>query len=372
MSSDFEQLVETVAAEAAHHAAEVDRGSFPSRTVRRLGETGLLGLVSGTDVGGRGEGLPGAAHLVERIARECGSTAMVACMHYCATAVIEQHGPRELREAIAAGRHLSTLAFSELGSRSQFWVPLGTATPDGADVRLSARKSFVTSARHADSYVWSSKPTGGGELSTLWIVPRTAAGLRYGDTGFDGIGLRGNDSSPVTAEDVRVPAAARLGDDGAGFGIMMGVVLPWFNVLAAAVSAGLMEAVVQKTAAHAAGAMFEHAGSSIADLPTARAYIARMRIATDQAKALLADTIAAIGAGRADATLRVLESKAAAGEAAAVVTELAMRVCGGAAFRKEVGVERAFRDARAAQIMAPTTDTLYDFIGKVACGLPLF
>ena len=76
--------------------------------------------------------------------------------------------------------------------------------------------------------------------------------------------------------------------------------------------------------------------------------------------------------GRADAMLRVLEVKAAAGEAATEVTDLAMRVCGGAAFRKEVGVERNFRDARAATVMAPTTDVLYDFIGKAVCGLPLF
>jgi alkylation response protein AidB-like acyl-CoA dehydrogenase len=49
-----------------------------------------------------------------------------------------------------------------------------------------------------------------------------------------------------------------------------------------------------------------------------------------------------------------------------------MRICGGAAYRKEVGVERIFRDAQAASIMAPTTDQLYDFIGKAVAGLPLF
>src|SRR3954449_8772898 len=112
-----------------------------------------------------------------------------------------------------------------------------------------------------------------------------------------------------------------------------------------------MEAATQRTASHAAGTQFQHAGSSIADLPTIRAYIARMRIKTDQSKALLIDTLAAIAGGRADATLRVLESKAAAGEAASEVADLAMRVCGGAAFRKEVGVERVFRDARAALVM---------------------
>jgi alkylation response protein AidB-like acyl-CoA dehydrogenase len=297
---------------------------------------------------------------------------MVVCMHYCATAVIEAFGPVEVRRAIAAGKHLSTLALSEAGSRSQFWVPMSTATADGADILLDARKSFATSASHADSYVWSSKPVVGGELSTLWLVPRTTPGLRVATGGFDGLGLRGNDSSPILAEAARIPATARLGSDGGGFPIMIGTVLPWFNVLAAAVSVGLMESLTQRTCSHAAGTQFQHAGTSIADLPTIRAYVARMRIKTDQNKTLLADTVAAIAGARGDATLRVLESKAAAGEAAAEVSDLAMRVCGGAAFRKEVGVERLFRDARAATVMGPTTDVLYDFIGKAVCGLPVF
>ena len=110
----------------------------------------------------------------------------------------------------------------------------------------------------------------------------------------------------------------------------------------------------------------------MADLPTIRAYVARMRIKTDMVRALLLDTLNALESGREDTMLRVLEIKAAAGETATEVTDLAMRVCGGAAFRKEVGVERHFRDARAATVMAPTTDVLYDFIGKAACGLPLF
>jgi alkylation response protein AidB-like acyl-CoA dehydrogenase len=67
-----------------------------------------------------------------------------------------------------------------------------------------------------------------------------------------------------------------------------------------------------------------------------------------------------------------MEMKAAAAEAALEVTDIAMRVCGGAAFRKDVGVERYFRDARAASVMAPTSDVLYDFIGKAVCGLPVF
>ena len=63
---------------------------------------------------------------------------------------------------------------------------------------------------------------------------------------------------------------------------------------------------------------------------------------------------------------------AGTGEAALDVVETAMRVCGGAAFRKDLAVERCFRDAHAAGVMGPTTDVLYDFIGKAVCGQPLF
>jgi alkylation response protein AidB-like acyl-CoA dehydrogenase len=250
---------------------------------------------------------------------------------------------------------------------------VSTATPVAGNghVRLEAKKSWITSAGQADSYVWSSRPMNGDGASTIWLVPAKAAGLRV-VAPFEGMGLRGNASSPVVAEQVSVEQAARLGPDGGGFDVMMGIVLPYFQIMIAAMSVGTMQAATAKAAAHVGGTAFEHLKSTLADLPTIRAYVARMQIKTDLARALLLDTLAALENGRADTMLRVLEVKAAAGEAALEVTELAMRVCGGAAFRKEVGVERHFRDARAASVMAPTTDVLYDFIGKAVCGLPLF
>ena len=114
-----------------------------------------------------------------------------------------------------------------------------------------------------------------------------------------------------------------LGEDGKGFDIMMGTVLPMFNVLNAACSVGMMEAAVQRTAQHASGVRFGHLESTLADLPTIRSYIARMRIRTDMARTLLDDTISALETGRADTMLRVLSCKAAAGEAAIEVLETA-------------------------------------------------
>jgi alkylation response protein AidB-like acyl-CoA dehydrogenase len=353
-------------------AAQIDQtGVFPRAAIAALGDAGLLGLVSAPEVGGLGQGHRAATQVVERIARECASTAMVVCMHYAGAAVIEAHGPREVREAIARGQHLTTLAFSELGSRSHFWAPVSTAVASNGHIQLDANKSWATSAGQVDSYVWSSRPIAAEGASTIWLVPGSADGLSI-PAPFNGLGLRGNHSSPVTAEGVVVSKAAMLGPDGAGFDIMMGIVLPYFQLMNAGFSIGTMEAATSKAAAHVGGTKLQHLGQALVDLPTIRAYVARMRIKTDMAHALLLDTLAALESGREDAMLRVLEVKAAAGEASTEVTDLAMRVCGGAAFRKEVGVERHFRDARAATVMAPTTDVLYDFIGKAACGMPLF
>ena len=353
-------------------AADIDRtGAYPRAALDALSAAGLLGLVSAPEVGGGGEGPRAATAVVQALAEHCGSTAMVVMMHYCGTAVLEAYGPIEVREAIAGGRFVTTLAFSETGSRSMFWAPLSTATPAGDGVRLDAEKSWVTSAGHADGYVWSSKPVAAEGMSTLWLVPADAPGLKVGAP-FDGLGLRGNSSTPMTASGVEVPGSAMLGADGAGFDVMLGSVLPWFQVMNAGFSVGTANAATLKAAAHAGATRFQHLDQSLADNPVTRANVARMRVRTDAAEALLLDTLTAMETGRADAMLRLLEAKAFAGETAIDVTDLGMRVCGGAAFRKEVGVERHFRDARAASVMAPTTDTLHDFVGRLACGLPLF
>ena len=367
--SHLDQIISTVIAPAAD---TIDRqGLFPRQGINALAKAGLLGLVSAKEVGGAGCGLFEAAQIVERLGKACSSTAMVMCMHYSGTAVIEAGGPLDVRRAIAAGQHLTTLAFSEVGSRSHFWAPLSTATAAGGQVKLDAKKSWVTSAGEADSYVWSSKPLTASGASSLWLVAKSAAGLTI-TAPFDGLGLRGNNSSPITATGVMVPTSAMLGADGGGFDLMMGTVLPWFQLMNAAMSIGLMDATVEATAKHASQARFEHLGQSLAEQSVPRAKIAKMRLQADMARGLWLDTMAAIAADRPDKMLRVLEVKWAASDAALDVTDLGMRVCGGAAFRREVGVERLFRDARAAAVMAPTSDVLADFIGKAVCGLPLF
>jgi alkylation response protein AidB-like acyl-CoA dehydrogenase len=330
------------------------------------------------EVGGSALGPRSFAAVVATLAEADASAAMVYLMHVCAAATIAAARPgaavAPILQEIAAGRHLSTLAFSEAGSRSHFWAPVSRARRNAAGVHLTAKKSFVTSAGHAQSYVVSSlAPEGGGPTdSTLYLVPKVAHGLSVAGP-WDGLGLRANASAPMTLEDCEVAPGYQLTEDGAGFQAMLQVVLPLFNLGTAAVALGLCRAAVAATAAHLKNARFEHLGQSLGEsLPTLRAQLATMQIDTDGLSARVDDVVDHLERPRDATMLRVLESKAAAGDVAIGVTSAAMRVCGGAAFAKHMNVERLFRDAHAGAVMAPTGDVLREFIGKAVLGIPLF
>ncbi|HEX4150832.1 MAG TPA: acyl-CoA dehydrogenase family protein, partial [Steroidobacteraceae bacterium] len=102
------------------------------------------------------------------------------------------------------------------------------------------------------------------------------------------------------------------------------------------------------------------------------AQLATMQIDTDGLAARIDDLVDHLERPRETTMLRVLETKAAAGEAAIGVTSAAMRACGGAAFSRHMNIERLFRDAHAGAVMAPTGDVLREFIAKAILGMPLF
>ena len=216
-AENYVGVLETVCSTAVEpHSGTVDhQGTFPDQAIEALKSAALLGAVSAPEVGGLGLGHRGAAAIVERVARDCGSTAMITAMHFSGTAVLEALAPEDIRRAAASGEHLSTLAFSESTSRSQFWAPTSTAERNNGSVILNAQKSWITSANHASGYVWSSRPVEAEGMSALWLVPADAHGLSV-ESPFNGLELQGNDSSPVSAANVSVEPAAMLGEDGAG------------------------------------------------------------------------------------------------------------------------------------------------------------
>jgi len=362
----------------ALHAEDVDRqGRWPGNSIAALAESGLLGLTVPASFGGAEEGPRTFAAVTLILAEQCASTAMIYLMHICATQTIvaaQAFSRREeLLHAAAGGRQLSTVAFSEKGSRSHFWAPVSQALAEGGRQRLSAEKSFVTSAGHADGYIVSTRSAGAADpmTSTLYYIPRDAPGLSVSGP-WNGLGLRGNASAPLRLENVELPAAHRLSPEGEGFAMMMNAVLPWFQLGSSAVSVGNARAATKATLHHLLAAKLEHLGQPLASLPNLRARLAQMQIAVDMQEAFLERVACRMESPGPSTLLALLESKAAAAEVALHVTDLAMRNCGGAAFSRHLTVERNFRDARAGAVMAPTTDVLYDLVARTLLDMPLF
>src|SRR5580692_4587228 len=203
-------------------------GRFSTAAVESLGESGLLGLLLPVDVGGSGLGPRTFAVVTATLAEADASVAMVYLMHLLGTATMSAARPKAAQaltpilQEIGAGRHLSTLAFSEAGSRRHFWAPISRAHRNGNGVRISAKKSWVTSAGHAHSYVVSAlAPEGAGPTdSTLYLLPSQTRGLSVAGY-WEGLGLRANASAPMALDDCDVPSDLQLTDDGAGFPAML-------------------------------------------------------------------------------------------------------------------------------------------------------
>jgi len=189
-------------AEVATSAEQVDREArFPRASIDALARGGWLGLGVPERFGGPGGGPEEVATAVEQVAGACASTGMVYVMHLVAVQTLiagtggeEPEGPKHAALAASArGEHLSTLAYSERGSRGHFWAQVSHARPDGDGdgVVIDADKSWATAAGEADSYVLASGAPGSEDslVTDIYLVDRDAKGLKVAAP-FDGLGMR--------------------------------------------------------------------------------------------------------------------------------------------------------------------------------------
>jgi len=361
------------------NADQIDQARrFPRENLQVLGKAGVLGLLIPTQYGGTGAAIAEMSEVLDIEAQNCASTAMIMLMHYCATAVIAAKGSDALKQrllpACARGDNISTLAFSEAGSGGHFYMPVSEVRQSGGRKTLSATKSFVTSAGEADSYVVSARKAGAvaPTETNLYAIAKDAQGFSTQGR-FEGLGLAGNASAPMLLEDVAIDDATRLGEEGTGFQSMLEVVLPYFQIGVASVSVGLAKAAQRAIVGRMGARKYEHAGgAALASIPRVQYVVAEVMLAVNSGHAFLREAVRKVLAADPAAMLDVLGVKVVAADACLAAVSRAMTLGGGWAFGKRGGLERIFRDAQAAAVMAPSSDVLKDFIGKASLGLPLF
>ena len=351
--------------------------AWPEQGLRALGDAGLMGLHVPARLGGQEQGLLALAVLTETIGKACSSTALCYGMHCVGSAVIAakatpHHEDHYLRP-IAAGRHITSLALSESGTGSHFYLAQTKLRRDGSHLVVDGCKQFVTSGGHADSYVVSTLAStpdaAAGEFSCV-IVDRDAPGVAWLGP-WAGFGMRGNSARGVNLEQARVPAPNLLGEEGDEIWYVFHVITPYFLIAMSGTYLGIAQAALDLTIQHLRERRYTYSGEAIADVPVLQHRLAEMWAQVEKSRLLIYQAARLGDLGDPQALISLLSCKADIADTVVSVTNLAMTLCGGIAYRENSHLARLLRDARASHVMSPTTDMLKLWAGKALLGLPL-
>jgi isovaleryl-CoA dehydrogenase len=295
----------------------------------------------------------------------------VFLMHSVTAASIAAGGGARAGESLAAlasGEAIGTLAFSERGTGAHFYSPELKAERSNGSVRISGRKSFVTSGGQADLYLVLVQGEQEG-TADAYLLPRDAEGLRPDGT-WNGLGMAGNSSIALELNGVQLEDEARIGGAGEGIGLVFNAVAPFFLVGLAAVNVGIASAAATAATAHVKDRRYPD-GTSLAEVQFIQHTLADMDIAVRMARLLVREAARLGEAGDESALAAIMEAKDAATETAAAVTQKALEATGGQGYTPALPIERHLRDARAGAVMAPTNAVLRSWIGKALAGLPV-
>lgn len=362
----------------AAEAEAVDReGRWPERSLRALADVGLMGLHLPSRLGGHEQGLMALALVTEELGRSCSSTAMCFGMHCVATKVLTTKATPDQEQRflrpIAEGRHITSLALSEPGTGSQFFLPRTRFNTETDHVRLNGEKSFVTSGGHADSYVMSAVPPG-SELDpgrfTFFAVERETVGLQWLPA-WEGFGMRGNSSRGLRLNDARVRKENLLGSEGDQIWYIFEVVAPYFIVGMAGVYLGIAQAALDRAIAHLKSRTHEHTGESLTEVPALSQQVAEMWTAIQRTRQLVHHAARLGDAEAAETAPALFAAKVDVAEMVTSVTQQALSLSGGLGYGSNSALTRLVRDAQAAHVMAPTTHLLKSWLGHTLLGLPL-
>jgi alkylation response protein AidB-like acyl-CoA dehydrogenase len=362
------------------HAEEWDRDCvWPELALRSLQAAGLGALVIPERFGGRERGLSGLLQVCEVLGSADGSTALCFGMHCVATACISAKATPEQAERllgpIVAGRHLTTLALSEPGTGSHFYLPevKMTSVDGGSGYSLRGNKCFVTNGGHADSYVVSAgsddESAPPGHFSLLLVAAKTP-GLEWGEK-WAGWGMRGNSSRGATLSDVRVPAQNRLGQEGDQIWYVFSVVAPYFLVAMAGTYLGIAGRALDEARAHLMRRRYTHTGGALSEIGVLQHRLGKLWANVERTRRLCYWAAECADRGEPEALPALCAAKAEVARSVVQVTNESMTLTGGSSYREGKLLQRLLRDARAADIMSPTTDLLYGWLGRALLDLPL-
>ncbi|MEM9290541.1 MAG: acyl-CoA dehydrogenase [Acidobacteriota bacterium] len=340
-------------------AKEIDEsGEFPKDFFHQSGELGLTGVCVPEEYGGAGMDPVSYCLVIEEISRVCGSSGVILSVNNSLVcdpiqAFGNEEQKKEFLTPLATGEKLGCFALTEPGAGSDAAGLITRAVRDGDDYVINGNKVFITNGTDADlALVFATvDPEQKHRGITAFVVPVDTPGYSHGGHEFK-LGVNASGTTELAFEDMRVPAAWRLGEEGEGFKIAMST-LDGGRIGIAAQAVGIAQGSYEEAVSYAKER--EQFGKAISSFQAIQFYLADMSTEIDAAR-LLTWKAAWAKVNKKRYSLEAATAKLFSAEMAQRVTNKALQIHGGYGYTKDYNVERYFRDARITEIYEGTSE----------------
>ncbi|NJN47946.1 MAG: acyl-CoA dehydrogenase [Candidatus Competibacteraceae bacterium] len=371
LSKEQEMIRDAVGEFARHRlapfAAEWDRHkTFPREALQEMAEMGLFGMIVPEEWGGSGSDYVSFAVALEEIAAGDGAcSTIISVTNSVVCGPVLKFGTAEQKERflkpLARGEHLGAFCLTEPQAGSDAAALRARARREGDEYVLSGEKQFITSGKHADIAIIFAvtDPQAGKKGISAFIVPTKNPGYVVARV-EDKMGQHASDTAQILLDDLRLPAAYRLGEEGQGYRIALAN-LESGRIGIAAQCVGMARAAFEATTAYAKDR--QSFGKPLIDHQAVNFRLADMATQIEAARQLILHAASLKDAGR-PCLKEAAMAKLFASEMAERVCSDAIQIHGGYGYLKDYPVERIYRDVRVCQIYEGTSDVQRMIIGR--------
>ena len=356
LQQTFREFAENEVKPLAKELDETER--FPTETVRKMAELGMMGLPIPEEYGGSGIDQIGYVLAVEELSKVCATTGIILSAHtsLCCWPIMTfgtEAQKEKYLKPLASGHKLGAFALTEPSAGTDASMQKSTAVLEGDHYVLNGNKVFITNAGAADVFIvfaMTDKEQGTRGI-TAFILERDMPGFTMGKP-ENKMGLRASSTCELVFEDCIVPKENLLGEIGKGFKIAM-TTLDGGRIGIGAQALGIAQAAIDECVKYTKERV--QFGKRISQFQNTQFQLADMQTRTDAARLLVWRAAAAEQAGQPYTHLAAM-AKLFASETASYVTNRAVQLCGGYGYTKDYPVERMMRDAKVTEIYEGTSE----------------
>lgn len=346
-----------------HHAEWEHAGVVPRSLWEKAGREGLLCVMAPDRLGGAGGDYGHSAVLIEELAR-ANATAVGFTTHseivsnYVVAYGSDEQKARWLPRMIS-GEMIAVIAMTEPGMGSDLRAVRTSIRRDGDEYVINGSKTFITNGINSGMAVVVGKMDPAARELTLICVEDGTPGFSKGKK-LEKIGLRGQDTSELFFDEVRVPVANRLGEENKGFRYLSHQ-LAWERLIIGVRAAASIEALLDETIAYTRGRNVF--GQTVFDYQNSRFTLAKAKAEATMLRAFIDECLGEVMRGELTAEKAAM-AKLLGSEMQNRLLDEFLQLHGGYGFMSEYKVARAWVDARVARIYGGTSEIMKEIIAR--------